>query len=108
MKTMPNTAATPAMENMQSMMNSMGMMMMPMGMPGMGMPMPMMMVPMMCQMSCKMTKTGMTCEITPMAGMSMEMLQQCCDRMNAMMNMGAPVMMSCGNMQPMMCVPCQK
>ncbi|MGH9916789.1 MAG: hypothetical protein ACRD63_16050, partial [Pyrinomonadaceae bacterium] len=57
----------------------------------------------MCTMTCKMTPTGMVCEMMPMEGMSMEMMKDCCDRMTAMMNMGMPMMMSCGGMPMMMC-----
>jgi hypothetical protein len=50
-----------------------------------------------------MTPDGMTCEMKPMAGMTMEMFTQCCERMMAMMTAGMPMMMCCGGMPMMMC-----
>src|SRR6185369_13472028 len=74
-------------------------MMMPM--PGMA-PMPMlstgMMTPLMCEVSCKMDKKMMVCEMTPMGGTTMEMMQACCDAMNRMGDMGAACTLQCCNM----------
>jgi hypothetical protein len=86
-------------------MNPMGMGMNPMGM-GMPMMMPMMMrqmAPMMVRMTCEMGKDGMMCRMMPMDGQDMAMMKECCDAMNAMMAMGAPVMMMCNGMPMMMC-----
>ena len=63
------------------------------------MPMPMMMA----HMTCAMTPEGMTCEMKPMDGMTMEMFTQCCERMMAMMTAGMPMMMACAGMPMMMC-----
>jgi hypothetical protein len=96
------------MNPMMGMMNPMmGMPMNPMMMNGMmGMPMPMPM--MMCQMTCEMTPDGMVCTMKPMDGMAMDMMKDCCDRMNAAMSMGMPAMMMCPNMPMMMCMPAKK
>ncbi|QSQ27980.1 hypothetical protein JY651_04335 [Pyxidicoccus parkwayensis] len=85
----------------------MGMGMNPMMGMGMGMPMmmPMMMrqmAPMMARMTCEMGKDGMVCKMMPMEGQDMAMLKECCDAMNAMMAMGAPVTMMCNGMPMMM------
>jgi len=38
----------------------------------------------------------------PLAGMSMEMMKQCCEGMMAMMKAGMPMMMGCGGLPMMM------
>lgn len=94
---MPMVGGMNMMPNMMPMMNGMNMMQ--------NMPMMQMMMPsMVCNMKCEMTKTGMVCTMTPMNGMSMEAMKECCDKMNAMMQMGTPAMMCCGNM--MICCVC--
>jgi len=74
--------------------------------PMMSMPMPMPV--MMCQMTCEMTPEGMVCTMKPMDGMAMDMMKECCDRMNAAMSMGMPTMMMCPNMPMMMCMSMKK
>jgi hypothetical protein len=69
----------------------------------MPMMMPMMPMMMMGKMKCTMTDKGMTCEMTPMEGVSMDMFMECCKRMMAMMGMGMPMMMTCGGMPMMVC-----
>jgi hypothetical protein len=105
------TTMNPAMQMPMMGMPMMGSMMpqgmqmgMPMGtmMPGMPMmggmmPMPMMM----CKMTCKMTATGMVCEMMPMEGMSQDMFMEYCKRMMGMMQGGMPMMMACGGMMMM-------
>ncbi|GGC75043.1 hypothetical protein [Chelatococcus reniformis] len=94
------------MPNMMPMMSGMGPMMMGMN-PMMGIN-PMMtsgMMPMMmCTMTCRMTDTGMICEMKPMAGMSSEMFMECCNSMMKMMGSGMPLMTCCGGMM-MCCMP---
>lgn len=82
---------------------TMGMPMNPMMGMSMGMPMmmPMMMrqmAPMMVRMTCEMGKDGMVCRLMPMEGHDMAMVKECCDAMNAMMTMGAPVTMMVNGM----------
>jgi hypothetical protein len=102
---MPMMGMNPMMMGMP--MNPMmmgGMGMNPMGM-GMPMMMPMMMrqmAPMMVRMTCEMGKDGMVCKMMPMEGQDMAMVKECCDAMNAMMTMGAPVMMMCNGMPMLM------
>ena len=84
---MPMTA------NMMPMMTGM----MPM-MAGM-MPMPM------CKMTCEMTPRGMVCTMIPLEGVTMDMMKECCDRLNTMMACGMPMMMMCGGMPMMLCMP---
>ena len=96
---------------MNGMMPGMGMGMMPMMngmMPGMGMMMPMMMsgmMPMMCKMSCEMTKDGMVMKMMPTDASMMPRMKERCEAMQSMMAMGAPMMMMCGGMPMMMCMP---
>lgn len=93
--------------NAMPMMNMGGMMpqMMPM-MSGMNMmPMMMPMMPMMMGMTCEMSGKEMVCKMTPMGNMTMEMMKECCERMNSMMKMGMPVMMMCGGMMYMCSMP---
>ncbi|WP_223754373.1 hypothetical protein [Myxococcus sp. RHSTA-1-4] len=59
------------------------------------------MAPMMVRMTCEMGRDGMVCKMMPMEGQDMAMVKECCDAMNAMMTMGAPVMMMVNGM-PMM------
>jgi hypothetical protein len=105
MHTMAMPAMIPGMSGMMPMGGMMPMMTggMPMGgmMPMMmgGMPMGGMMMPMMmCKMSCKMTPTGMTCEITSMDQASKDMLLQACKQMTTMMGNGMPMTMMCGSL----------
>ena len=88
--------------NMMPMMGGMNMMNPMMGGMNMMPQMQMMMPNMMCNIKCEMTKTGMVCTMTPMSGMSMESMKECCDKINAMCQMGCPVMMCCGNI----CICC--
>jgi len=100
---MMNPMMSMPMNPMMSMpMNPMMNPMMMNGMMGMAMPMTM------CQMSCEMTPDGMVCTMKPMDGMSMDMMKDCCERMNAAMSMGMPAMMMCSNMPMMMCMPAKK
>ncbi|WP_200901958.1 hypothetical protein [Microvirga vignae] len=97
---MPGMMPQMQMSGMMPMMSSMmPNMMSPMQMGGM---MPMMggMMPgMMCRMSCEMAADGsMTCNMTPMEGMSADMFRMCCENMMRMMEMGMPCMMMCGGM----------
>lgn len=70
----------------------------------MGMPMMMrQMAPMMARMTCEMTRDGMRCKMMPMEGQDMAMMKECCEAMNGMMAMGAP-MMTCNGMPRMMCM----
>jgi hypothetical protein len=92
MTAMPAMMPMPMMSGMMPMMNAM--------MPMMNGMMPM---PMMTQMTYTMTPEGMTCQMKPMDGMTMEMFTQCCERMMAMMTAGMPMMMACGGMPMMMC-----
>jgi len=88
-----------------------GMMPMMGGMPMGGMMMPMMMsgmTPMMCKMSCEMTKDGMVMKMTPADASMMSRMKERCEAMNAMMAMGAPMMMMSGGMPMMMCTPTTK
>lgn len=73
--------------------------MMNMGM-GMGMPMmmPMMMrpmTPMMTRMHCETSKDGIICRMVPLEGQEQTAMKECCEAINAMMAMGAPVMLVC-------------
>ncbi|WP_165820049.1 hypothetical protein [Microvirga sp. KLBC 81] len=93
---MPNMMPPMQMGGMMPMMPNM-MPQMPMGgmMPMMGGMMP----GMMCRMSCEMAADGsMTCNMTPMEGMSADMFRMCCENMMRMMEMGMPCMMMCGGM----------
>jgi len=56
----------------------------------------------MARMTCELGKDGMVCKMMPMEGVSMDMMRECCDAMNAMMAMGMPCMMSCGGIPMMM------
>ncbi|HUL06737.1 MAG TPA: hypothetical protein VLV76_10425 [Candidatus Acidoferrum sp.] len=47
----------------------------------------------------------MMCKVMPGDGMSMEMFNECCQRMMTMMGAGMPMMMMCGGMPMMMCMP---
>lgn len=67
------------------------------------MPMMSAMSPMMCHMTCAMTEGGMECMMTPAEGMSMDMMRDCCDMMQKMMDCGMPCMMTCNGMPMMMC-----
>ena len=106
---MPMMGMNPMMNMGMPMMGMNPMMMggtMPMGM-GMPMMMPMMMrqmMPMMARMTCEMGKDGMICRMMPMEGQDMAMMKECCDAMNSMMAMGAPMMMMCNGMPMMMCM----
>jgi hypothetical protein len=120
---MMNAMGSMPMNNMMPMMNGMmgmpmmnGMMGMPMmngmGMPNMGMAMmPMMMpgmMPMMCKMSCEMTKDGMVMKMMPTDASMMPRMKERCEAMQSMMAMGAPMMMMCGGMPMMVCMPTTK
>lgn len=75
---------------------------------GMGMPMmmPMMMpMPMMCRMTAEMTKDGMVCKMIPTDAAQMTMMSERCSAINAMMAMGMPVMVMCGGMPMLTCIP---
>jgi hypothetical protein len=77
-------------------------------MPGMQMMPPMMMAAPMfmnCRVSCEMTADGMTMKLRPADANMMAMLKERCDGMNAMMAMGAPLMMVCGGMPMLACMP---
>jgi hypothetical protein len=102
---MPNMMPM-AMPMMNGQMPMMGQMM-PGMMPMMGM-MPMPMPMMMAKMTCTMGETGMTCEMMPADGISMEMFKQACMNMQAMMGAGMPMMMMCGGMPMMMCMMADK
>ncbi len=119
MMPMPMMGMNPMMGGMMPMMGmnpmmNMGMGMNPMmnmGMSPMGMGMPMMMPmmmrpmqPMMARMTCEMGKDGMVCRMMPLEGQDMAMMKECCDAMNSMMAMGAPMMMMCNGMPMMMCM----
>lgn len=83
------------MMNAMPMMNMGGMNMMP-HMPMMNM---MSMMPMMmCSMTCEMSGGSMVCKMTPMSEMAKDVMMECCERINSMMQMGIPVMMMCGGM----------
>jgi hypothetical protein len=56
-------------------------------------------------MTCEMTKDGMVCKMMPMDAGQMGMMQERCNAMNAMMGMGTPMMMMCGGMPMMLCMP---
>lgn len=101
-----NPAMNMGMGGMMPMVPMSPMMGMGVGM-GMGMPMmmPMMMRPMtpiMTRMHCETSKDGFICRMVPMEGQEQTAMKECCEAINAMMAMGAPVMLVCNGVPMVM------